>query len=464
MSSARICNVPNFKITTLSLTPTPNQVTLSHGDKTLSYFTDDTDSKYLPTFPFIIKGDGEPFYEANMVLLDKADNTAVVSVESIRKFAGDLLGYQRFLEERNLSLFDFPRRKIERPTYLYSIELQHQVREGMSADSANRKIGSVVNFYRALKRLNLIPDGELKNKPFEEFEKTISYTTDIGLHKHKQVITTDLRIKGGKKAVDPDYIMDGGKVKPITPAHQLLLLEDLKRNASPEFRLISLLSLHTSARVQSACTFRLGTIDIDDSGHQATDKVTIACAGSSGIATKYDKRLVLKLPVWLLRKLKVYAQSPRYIARRDMSHFGDSDWNYLFLTKQGKPYYIAKYDEEALLQFSPIKNPRAADGVRQQWAALRERIQRIDPTFDHQFHDLRATFGMNLLDKLLYANSQIADPAKRMSDTAILNHIMHSMGHSNIKTTMQYLNYRRFVEANNVAQSDWESKLMELSQ
>ena len=71
---------------------------------------------------------------------------------------------------------------------------------------------------------------------------------------------------------------------------------------------------------------------------------------------------------------------------------------------------------------------------------------------------------MNLLDKLLYANSQIADPAKRMPDTAILNHIMHSMGHSNIKTTMQYLNYRRLVEVNSVAQSDWESKLMELSQ
>lgn len=164
-----------------------------------------------------------------MVLLDKADKASVVSVESIRKYAGDLLGYLKFIEDRGLSLFEFPRRKIERPTYLYSIELQHQVRAGKSASSANRKISSVVNFYRDMKRLNLIPHGELANQPFEEFERTISCTTSVGLHRQTQVTTTDLRVRGGKRAVDPDYIIDGGKVKPMTLAHQQLVLEDLRQ-------------------------------------------------------------------------------------------------------------------------------------------------------------------------------------------------------------------------------------------
>lgn len=464
MNNLRTFNVPNFKTTTLSLSPTDTKVDLTSGNKKLSYFTDDSDGKYLPTFPFIIKSDGSPHYEANMILMDKADSSAIVSIESIRKFASDILDYLRFVEDKAIDMFVFPRRKIDRPTYLYSIELQHQVREGKSPESANRKIGSVVNFYRGMKRLNLIPQGALVNSPFEEFIKTISYTTDVGLYKHKQVVTTDLKVKGGKKAVDPDYIIDGGKVKPMTPQHQELMLQDLKEHASPEFRLISLISLHTGARVQTACTFRLGTIDIEHANYKPTDTVTITCGGKTGVATKYDKRLVLKMPVWLLRKLLTYSNSKRSISRRLQSHFGDSDWNYLFLTKQGKPYYIAKYDEETLLQFSPIRNPRAADGIRQQWSVMRDRLQLIDPTFKYKFHDLRATFGMNLLDKLLYANSQISDPAKRMTDSAILNHIMHSMGHSNIKTTMQYLNYRRLIEINRIAQSDWENKLLELSQ
>lgn len=464
MKSLRICNVPNFKATTLSLSPTDTKIDLASGDKELSYFTDDSDGQYLPTFPFILKSDGSPHLEANMVLMDKADSSAIVSIESIRKYASDILDYLRFVENTAIDMFVFPRRKIDRPTYLYSLELQHQVRQGKSAESANRKIGSVVNFYRGMKRLKLIPDGALENSPFEEFNKVISYTTDVGLYKQRQVITTDLKVKGGKKAVDTDYIIDGGKVKPMTLAHQELMLQDLKEHASPEFRLISLISLHTGARVQSACTFRLGTIDIEHEKYKPTDNITIACGGNTGIATKYDKRLVLKMPIWLLRKLITYSNSQRSISRQSQSHFGDSDWNYLFLTKQGKPYYIAKYDEETLLQFSPIRNPRAADGVRQQWSAMRERLQLIDPTFKHKFHDLRATFGMNLLDKLLYANSQIKDVSKRMTDAAILNHIMHSMGHSNIKTTLQYLNYRRLIEINNVAHSEWEAKLMELSQ
>jgi integrase len=77
-------------------------------------------------------------------------------------------------------------------------------------------------------------------------------------------------------------------------------------------------------------------------------------------------------------------------------------------------------------------------------------IRRENPAFpDFGFHDLRATFGMNLLETLLgYIDEKNEKERSKGGKDFIgsmwaLEQVQERMGHADMKTTMQYLNYRR---------------------
>lgn len=77
--------------------------------------------------------------------------------------------------------------------------------------------------------------------------------------------------------------------------------------------------------------------------------------------------------------------------------------------------------------------------------------------FNFSFHDLRATFGMNLLDKLM----PLVD-SKELKLSHALIHIKERMGHSSLSTTEKYLNFRERHKIKEQAQDNYETYLMEL--
>ena len=464
-SKAKLVTVTNYELSTIDLNCNSlnRMIELCHPEKgRLSYsITPNVPKRRLPYCPFILCGDGTPFYEANLLILDKIENRALVNPDTVKKFATDLLDYLRFCEDKNLDMYKFPRRKLDRPTYQYKMEVQSQVNEGRSKVSGQRMVNAVVAFYRGLKAIGLLQRDDFENVPFEEMDMTIRGSTSYGGRTRRTVSTTDLTIKGSKNTTkDSEYIYDGGKLLPMTYEHQEMMLEDLKENASPELRLMVLIALYTGGRKQTICTLRLSQIDIHIDDLDSTDEVTILQGSESGSDTKNDKTIYLKFPVWLVDQLQIYAASERSLKRRNLSRLGDSDANYIFLTKRGLPYYYGKYTEEELVEYSPIKNPRNGDATRQQWVKMRSRLQAKDPSWNYKFHYLRATFGMNLVDRFVYANSKIKDPKARIPDTEILNEVMARMGHDNIETTQGYLNFRRKKALLKAAQSNWEERLL----
>ena len=77
--------------------------------------------------------------------------------------------------------------------------------------------------------------------------------------------------------------------------------------------------------------------------------------------------------------------------------------------------------------------------------------------FDFSFHDLRATFGMNMLDNLMpLVNS------KEMKLSHVLIHIKERMGHSSLSTTEKYLNFRDKHKIKKQAQDNYENYLESL--
>ncbi len=82
-------------------------------------------------------------------------------------------------------------------------------------------------------------------------------------------------------------------------------------------------------------------------------------------------------------------------------------------------------------------------------------IRLIDPQFpSFKFHDLRASFGMNLLE------SQLQHLPEGHSAMTAVEYVQARMGHHNISTTLQYLNYKSRLQWRGKIQHEYESSLM----
>ena len=175
--------------------------------------------------------------------------------------------------------------------------------------------------------------------------------------------------------------------------------------------------------------------------------------------------MTLLVPGWLVKDLLIYSRSGEAEKRRERSFYGDIEDNYIFLSKNGIPYYTSKkeiYDQRdwEVSKLSHLKD-RMKEVSIQDGSALRQYIREIllhririkNPKFqDFTFHDLRASFGMNLLEsQLQHLGAQAI--------TAAIEYVQQRLGHRDKTTTMQYLNYKSRLEWKSSVQSRFESKL-----
>ncbi|MBO1271134.1 site-specific integrase [Shewanella sp. 4t3-1-2LB] len=381
-------------------------------------------------FPVLIDEKGLPWPPANLYLLSKLENINTPNPKTLESIANDLVTFQRFLLFENLAYDCFPKRKLSRPTYRYRAYLVAKVKNGtMSANTAKRKISSVVGFYRWLQNQ---PNIKLGYPAWNESERFISFQDEYGFTQAKRVRQTDISLN----LMSPkniEEINDGGKLKPLTKNEQQQLAYALKAIGNTEMTLIFLVALTSGARIQTVCTLRFSILN----SHQCQSGLYIIHAGGKTlIDTKLNKPIILLLPVWVMDKLKVYANSLRSKRRCDLSsHYPDDKQSqYLFLTKSGKPYYVSEKDP----QIKSYRHPPKGDAVRQfiKTSIARE-MSKSKRTFQFRFHDLRATFGLNLIEDLL--NQLNGGDISRFD---LLMIVKERMGHSRLETTEGYLNYR----------------------
>ena len=122
---------------------------------------------------------------------------------------------------------------------------------------------------------------------------------------------------------------------------------------------------------------------------------------------------------------------------------------YLFLTRTGNPYYVAEEDSE-LFGYS---NERGS-AIRQFAARILQEIVKANQAFKYQFHDLRATFGMNLIED----NMKLIDKGD-MSQPQLLDLVRRRLNHSSVDVSMRYLRFRSDHPLVANAQSEFESHL-----
>jgi len=413
----------------------------------------------LKLFPLVVGRDGVPWAEANMWLLSKAQETYAPSMTTIASNADDLASYLRFIEETNIEWTIFEANKLTRPTYRYYSHLKQLIANNEVAHStARRRMSSVIRFYKWLKL-----DGYLKfdYEPWKESERIIFFTDLRGFIKNNKVVTTDISIKN-QIIDDPydDFINDGGKLRALTQYEQQCILNALIEINNTEMTLIHLFSLLTGARLQSILTFQVHHV-LRITEMDAQDTMRFAIGPGTGIDTKNDKKMVLHIPVWFYKLLQDYAVSHRAKKRRNRAVGGDNEEQYLFLSIRGTPLYYNKSDSTGARDKANKHHNKVGQAVRQFI------IEKIIPylkenndgaTFLYRFHDLRAAFGMNLMDSQLALVEQGTITLKHA-----IEFVKNRMSHESITTTERYLNNRYQKKMIRAAQDGWEAEIFRIA-
>ena len=411
-------------------------------------------------YPLVIDPDGSIWDEANRYLLQRLNGVVPAKHRTLESLAYDLAFFRQWMLDEDIDYLDIPSRPHSRPTYRYCAFLHDDIRFGhINPGTAKRRMSTVQNFYRWLER-----GGEQFKYPlWLENDASLTFKDTRGFMRKKSFIRTDLTSSFRTVRQSNEYsehINDGGKLRPLPKEQQQALVESLKRIANTEMTLAFIFALTTGARLQTVFTLRRKHF-IERPREGATAQRLNVGRGTL-ISTKFGKQMVLQIPVWLCHRFQIYMQSPRCLSRVSRSNhvYPDEDEQYLFLTRAGQPYYMADGDQFAYLYRIPPHGNAVTQFIRQQ---LKPDLASHGHEFEFKFHDLRATFGMNLLEGILVNNSYGNTPDSNTPEFfQVLMYVKERMGHSQLSTTEAYLNYRHKYHLAVNIQSEFEAYLQQL--
>lgn len=405
-------------------------------------------------FPVIFDGAVVPWAEANIYLLSRLEGTVAPVMSTYAGIAVDLAAYRHFIDESGIDWTHFPAHKLSRPTYRYNGHLKFSVGAGeVASKTAKRRMGAVISFYRWLKNEGaLIPE----HPTWKESDRYIEFKDSHGFSHTKKVITTDVSIRTPKQHDPYDgMIDDGGKLRPLPQNEQEWLLEALIASGNTEMTLIHLFGILTGARIQTILTFRVRHVLVEMDDVQQAD-LRFPVGPGTGVDTKNDKQMVLHIPVWFYQMLRTYAHSNRAKKRRERAAGGDNENQYLFLSIRGAPLYQSKEDSRVFDSDNLLRHQKTGQGVRQ---FMTEKVipfiqTKYSKDFHYKFHDLRATFGMNLTDHQL---SLVEKGEATLSQ--VREFVKTIMGHESAATTDLYLQYRHNFKLARQTNTQYDSHL-----
>lgn len=416
--------------------------------------------KWMPSqfnlYPMILGADGAPWPEANMWILSTLEDKAQPNMSSFASIAEDLSAYLRFIEESDIDWLKFPSQKFHRPTYRFNGHLKHLIQnQEIAASTAKRRMATVIRFYRWLMEEGFVPE----HPSWKDGDSYIEYKGHYGARHVMRIATTDVSISTAKQEDPYDgCIQDGGKLRPLSQDEQIWLMDALHSLSNTEMTLIHVFGLVTGARIQTILTFRVRDV-LRDVGINPQGVLRYPVGPGTGIDTKYNKKLVLHIPVWFYDKLRTYAMSERARNRRLRAVGGDTEDQYLFLSIRGAPLYAAK-ENQLHGKSNVLRHGKVGQGVRQYMTdyIIPFVKQKYDSTFHYQFHDLRATYGMNLVDDRLRLVEE-----KKLNLDEVMEFARTRMGHESSATTERYLTYRSRLKMVHAAQDGWEAQLEQMT-
>lgn len=391
-------------------------------------------------FPVIVNDRGIPWTNGNLYLLQKLKGISRVKPSTLLSIAKDLKSFLSWSVIEGIDYLDNDGPLLKTPLYRFNRYLYDLIVSGSLANTtAVRCMGAIIQFYSWLIQENRISQHSL----WQELEISIYYPNSYGSFTSKKVITRDLT-KNLRRAKCRDrldgIIYDRGSLRPLQRTELRALLDTLSLIGNPEMTLAFEFALLTGARLGSVFTLRVRDFDKPLSEFDQIPKIKIG--GLSHKNAKYDKEMVLLVPPKLYQRFRVYLKSERYIKRKTLSKhsfYEQGASEYVFLTNRGTAYYLANQDENK----KKYSNGRDGNALTQFVSrTLKPRLRKQGHNFPFKFHDLRATFGVNLVEWEVRTHRLESWSSSSSPDyLRILNYVRERLGHSSISVTEGYLTY-----------------------
>ncbi|MDK9762970.1 site-specific integrase [Vibrio sp. D420a] len=383
--------------------------------------------KNLGSLPTLFNSEGKFVEVVNSYFFDLK---AVKKLKDTNSNSRALLKYWSFLEETNLNWDHFPPIKRLKPTYLFRSYLLTEVQESrLSQSTANTYINHVKSFYLWAMHEGIL---RIENEKQAPFKIEIVQVQNTGMLAHIKptfsVDTSDLRIRVAKDSQSKN-------VRPLSPLSResLTLVASHLPKVSEEFKLQCLLAAQAGLRIQEVSTFTVKALNSATPIAESSHRYEVPIGPSTGVDTKYGKERYVEISIELLTSLQNYLISERRLKR--LNKLNDNlvaIENGELILKKEKLNAFKRCERFEPFFISEQGNPVDKTVIGARWTDLRNLIRTQDLTFNHRFHDLRATYGTYRLNDLLEAGLQACEA---------LELLMGWMGHNNESTTWKYLRY-----------------------
>ncbi len=441
-SNAKVIYLTRFKLQNANWSKTTQANTYDYSFNSLN------NSDYYFRMPVIIQSDGLPWKIGNLYLMGQLDTPALSSMKTLSARAIHLKYYLQYLEHSNQNFLDLPTQYQQRVprkfrTFLQAVIEQHD----FSAEYINNILSSIAHFYNYIQYQSLVSQSDIENKPFRERKVSIPIHNSVGIMRNISVITNDLKLRSSRRPLPSlGKLRDGGSLRPLSPEEQEIIFRAFDKNcASIELELMIRIAIGTGARQQSVCTLSIACIKTALNHlerRSESDHVVI----NTGYRHKTDSkggrlnRLIFSRN--LIYRLVTYIDCERAENRRNKinSFYAETEDNYIFLTRTGNPYLTAERELIDRNNPKPIWNteapvmvPKNGQSLRNELERFINKVQKIEPNLQNfSFHDLRATYGMNIVRSLR---------DKDYPDSKIFDHVRQRLNHRSLTTTEAYLKF-----------------------
>ncbi|WP_258177078.1 tyrosine-type recombinase/integrase [Photobacterium damselae] len=358
------------------------------------------------------------------------DLKAVSKMKDLNSYSRALLKYWSFIEDSNLQWDHFPPIKRLKPTYLFRSFLLTEIQENrLSQSTANIYINHVKNFYLwAIYEKFLLVKNE-QEAPFKIEQLHVQNTGAlVHISPTIKIDSSDLRIRVAKDNQTKN-------VRSLSPLSResLKLLAQLLTQVSEELKLQCLLALQCGLRIQEVSSFTIKALNAAIPLAESRHRYELPIGPSTGIATKYGKERYIEISIELLTVLNNYAISERRLKRLKKleNKLEAISLGNITLSKDKADVFNSCKRFEPLF-ISEQGNPVNQKVIGARWAEFRSLIRKQDPSFQHRFHDLRATYSTYRLNDLLETGLQAVEA---------LELLMGWMGHNHEQTTWKYLKF-----------------------
>lgn len=365
-----------------------------------------------------------------------------------------------------------------RPTYAYR---EYLIRSPeLSPSTKNARITAVRMLYEDLERRGVLRDADRSRYQQRSARKVRSYSS-TGRILETPISSSDLSIPHTSRGANPclrDSVIDDGIVRPLDDPELAVVTKALRDTDNPSVRLGSCLALNTGARLQTVLTLRRRHAhQLRDAIAQGLQYLAIPVGGSSLAQTKRGIPYWLVVPVHANRMLvdipntlgeftsvaELLAnyessdtaedryQKAKAIRQKNKINLEEDLDEYLFLGRNGLPFYLHHKDPLNLLR----KSPRMGQGFKRSISnAFAHRVSKIAErdgvatltAVKVGFHDFRGTFA----ERSLIAGVEVglARGLDRVrAEAAALRATQRLLGHRRIESTERYLRFRECKQA-----------------